>query len=86
MSDQDGVTPETPEQEGLDEPTLPIEDIEGARLLANEARGRLRGDGFDDDEIDAWVRVYFEQDHEGDVDGLVAFIRQEQAAGRGSAR
>ncbi len=78
----DAVQPDRPEQEGLPEPELPQVDVEGARLLANEARGRLRADGFDDDEIDAWVRVYFEQGHEGTVDGLVAFIAAEQAAGR----
>jgi hypothetical protein len=78
----DAVQPDRPEQEGLAEPELPQVDVEGARLLANEARGRLRADGFDDDEIDAWVRVYFEQGHEGTVDGLVAFIAAEQAAGR----
>jgi hypothetical protein len=77
----DAVQPDRPEQEGLAEPELPQVDVEGARLLANEARGRLRADGFDDDEIDAWVRVYFEQGHEGTVDGLVAFIAAEQAAG-----
>jgi hypothetical protein len=82
MTDPDGINPESPESEGLAEPELPIEDVEGARLLANEARGRLHDDGFDDDEIEAWVRVYFEQDHEGTVEGLVAFIRAEQAAGR----
>ncbi len=78
----DPVQPDLPEQEGLTEPELPEVDIEGARLLANEARGRLHEQGFDDDEIDAWVRVYFEQGHEGTVDGLLAFIAAEQAAGR----
>ena len=78
----DPVQPDLPEEEGLVEPELPEVDVEGARLLANEARGRLQGQGFDDDEIEAWVRVYFEQDHEGTVDGLVAFIAREQAAGR----
>jgi hypothetical protein len=78
----DAVQPDLPEQEGLAEPELPEVDIEGARLLANEARGRLHADGFDDDQIDAWVRVYFEQGHEGSVEGLVAFIAAEQAAGR----
>jgi len=78
----DAVQPDRPEQEGLTEPQLPTVDVEGARLLGNEARGRLHADGFDDDQIDAWVRVYFEQDHEGSVDGLVAFIAAEQAAGR----
>jgi hypothetical protein len=78
----DAVQPDRPEQEGLAEPELPQVDVEGARLLGNEARGRLHADGFDDDQIDAWVRVYFEQDHEGTVDGLLAFIASEQAAGR----
>jgi len=70
----DAITPEHPEDEGLDQPVLPQVDVEGDRLLANEARGRLRADGFTDTEIDAWTRVYFEQGHEGDVEGLVAFI------------
>ena len=78
----DAVQPDRPEQEGLAEPELPQVDVEGARLLANDARGRLRADGFGDDDIDAWVRVYFEQGHEGTVEGLVAFIAAEQAAGR----
>jgi hypothetical protein len=78
----DPVDPDRPEDEGLNEPELPEVDIEGARLLANEARPRLHTDGFDDDEIDAWVRVYFEQGHEGSVAGLLAFIEAEQAAGR----
>jgi hypothetical protein len=78
----DAVHPDLPEQDGLTEPELPEVDVEGARLLGNEARGRLHADGFDDEEIDAWVRVYFEQGHEGSVEGLVAFIAAEQAAGR----
>ncbi|WP_334142151.1 hypothetical protein [Rhabdothermincola sp.] len=85
MSDTDGITPESPESEALSEPELPTEDVEGARLLANEARARLRAEGFDDDEIDAWTRVYFERGHEGSVEGLVAFIRSEQEAGRDHA-
>ena len=78
----DPVDPEAPEAEGLTEPELPAVDIEGARLLANEARERLHADGFDDDQIEAWVRVYFEQGHEGSVEGLLAFIEAEQSSGR----
>jgi hypothetical protein len=78
----DPVQPDRPEDEGLREPELPTVDIEGARLLANEARERLHADGFDDEEIEAWVRVYFEQGHEGTVEGLIDFIAVEQAAGR----
>jgi len=42
----DAVQPDVPEQEGLTEPELPQLDIEGARLLANEARDRLHADGL----------------------------------------
>jgi hypothetical protein len=75
-------TPELPEDEGLTEPELPEVDVEGARLLANEARAELHGRGFTDMQIEAWVRVYFEQGHEGSVEGLLAFITAEHEAGR----
>ncbi len=81
-AERDAVTPDRPQDDGVVEPELPQVDVEGARLLGNEARARLHADGFDDDQIEAWVRAYFEEDHEGSVDGLVAFIAAEQAAGR----
>ena len=86
------------EPDGLSAPTCPPDEgveparaagrveIEGARLLGNEARGRLRADGFGDDEIDAWANAYYVSGaggaDEGDVDGLIAWIAEEQAAGR----
>jgi hypothetical protein len=87
MSSRDDITPEGPEAEGLVRPELTIEEVEGAHLLANEARGRLRADGFDDSEIDAWAITYYTLDaggrDEGAADDLVAFIVAEQAEGRG---
>jgi hypothetical protein len=85
MTDADGLTPENPEAEGLVPPELTEEEIEGTRLLANEARGRLRADGFTDAEIDRWARSYYTRAEngtdEGDVDGLLAFIAEQQASG-----
>jgi len=82
----DDLTPDMPEDEGIEEPELRTVEIEGARLLGNEARARLRADGFDDDEIDAWANAYYVSSaggaDEGDVDGLIAWIAEEQAAGR----
>ena len=82
----DPVTPDMPEDVGVAEPELETTEIEGARLLGNEARARLRADGFDDDEIDAWANAYYVApdggSDEGDVDGLVAWIAKEQAEGR----
>lgn len=86
MSGTDDIVPEPPSAEGLTPPELEEVEIEGARLLANEARQRLRADGFTDRQINAWARTYYTQDidgvDEGDVDGLVEFIRAEEAAGR----
>ncbi len=79
----DDVVPDMPADDGVSQPELRTVEIEGARLLGNEARGRLRADGFDDDEIDAWANAYYVADaDEGDVDGLIAWIADEQAAGR----
>ena len=82
----DHLTPERPEAEGLVEPELTVDEEEGARLLANEARHRLRAEGFTDAEITAWAKTYYTTTangrDEGDVDGLVAFVAAEQAAGR----
>jgi hypothetical protein len=87
MSERDDVSAEMPEDEGLVEPELAINEIEGARLLANAARTRLHDDGFNDTQIDAWARTFYTAVlggiDEGDVDGLVAFIRAEEASGRG---
>jgi len=85
-SPSDPVTPDMPSDDGVVEPELGTLEVEGARLLGNEARARLRADGFDDDEIDAWANAYYVapdggQD-EGDVDGLLEWIAKEQAQGR----
>lgn len=86
MSSDDGITPDRPEADGLAEPQLSTDQIEGARLLGNEARHRLRSDGFSDAEIDAWAATYYVAkaggSDEGDDEGLIAFIAAEQSAGR----
>ncbi len=90
MTGDDEVTPERPGAEGLAEPELTLEEEEGARLFANEVRSRLRGDGFTDREIDGWAELYYTRAEggvdEGDVDGLLEFIRAEQARGGGPTR
>ncbi len=84
--ESDDLIPDMPADDGVDQPELRTVEIEGARLLGNEARARLRADGFDDDEIDAWANAYYVSSaggaDEGDVDGLIAWIAEEQAAGR----
>jgi len=77
------LVPDEPEDVGVEEPELGTLEVEGARLLGNEARPRLRAAGFDDDEIDLWANAYYASNgDEGDVDGLIAWIEVEQAEGR----
>ncbi|GMU79660.1 MAG: hypothetical protein AMXMBFR46_24500 [Acidimicrobiia bacterium] len=76
--------PEWPRDAGVARPAHQrIEDIEGERLLENEARARLHADGFTDAQILPWVEAFFAEHHEGDVDELVSWIRErERSAGQ----
>ncbi len=79
-SDSRRLIPEAPHDAGIRTPSPRIEDVEGAHLLDNEARSLLESRGFTDDQILRWVEAYFVQDHEGDVDGLLEFIRDHEEA------
>jgi hypothetical protein len=71
----DGLVPEDPSDAGLPPATLDIEEVEPAHELANEARQRLRADGFSDDEIDDWAREFAAEEGSGDADAFIAWIR-----------
>jgi hypothetical protein len=64
---------------------LSVTDVEGARLLENDARPELCDAGFSDEAIQAWVDAFYGVRHEGSVRDLVAWIAQQQGrAGRAS--
>ena len=67
--------PESPAQAGVTE-EIPSElgQIEGARMLGNDARDRLRADGFTDRQIDQWAETYVAENGGGEVDEFVAWI------------
>jgi hypothetical protein len=71
----DDLTPERPRDAGVPE-EVPEElgAIEGAFTLANEARERLRGDGFTDDQIDKWAESFITEVGAGEVDDFVDWI------------
>lgn len=73
-----GLVPELPREVGVEHLELDITDVEGARLLANEARPVLAAEGFTNDEIREWAEAYFVQHHEGDVGELIAWIRRRE--------
>ena len=74
----DDLTPESPEDAGVTPGPQRIEDSEGERLLENEVRARLEGDGFTDSQILKWVEAYFAENHAGEADDVVAWIRRQE--------
>jgi hypothetical protein len=78
MADARDLNPEDPRVAGLGPVEVPIEEVEPAHLLANEARAALRRVGFTDDEIDGWAREFVARRGAGSADDLLAWIRLEE--------
>jgi hypothetical protein len=75
MDVMDDLTPERPRDAGVpEEVPAELSAIEGARILANEARERLTSDGFTDDQIDRWAETFITEVGSGTVDELVEWI------------
>jgi hypothetical protein len=74
-------TPAQPEEVGVPEEVPELTQIEGARTLGNEARARLRADGFTDAQIDAWAETFIAENSSGTVDEFVAWIANQEAKG-----
>jgi hypothetical protein len=72
------LVPRLPDQFGVPVRELSITDVEGARLLANEARPELCRAGFSDEAIQAWVDAFFAHRHEGSVRELLTWIERQQ--------
>ncbi|MGH2735737.1 MAG: hypothetical protein ACRDKZ_09160 [Actinomycetota bacterium] len=66
--------PMQPEQAGVAKESPEAMQIEGAELLANDAREELRRAGFEDEEIDRWAETYIAEEGSGDVASFVAWI------------
>lgn len=73
--------PANPEDVGVPEEIPELMQIEGARTLGNDARERLRADGFDDQQIDAWAETFIAEVGSGTVDEFVAWIAREEHGG-----
>jgi hypothetical protein len=71
--------PEMPEDAGIAEEVPELMQIEGARMLGNDARARLHADGFTDAQIDAWAETFIAEKSSGDVDEFVAWIAGREA-------
>jgi hypothetical protein len=72
--------PKHPRETGVEEQCPGLAQIEGAHLLANEARAFLRDCGFGDCEILEWAETYIAQIGSGSLETFIAWIHQRQAA------
>lgn len=57
------LVPAYPHDVGVPDTLPDVSRLEGAHLLANEARELLRADRFTDDQIDLWAETYLATHH-----------------------
>ena len=56
------LKPTDPQQADIEPDSPELAQIEAARLLTNDARDRLRSEGFTDDQIRHWAETYVAQE------------------------
>ena len=66
--------PRHPCETGAHDQIPDLGQLEGAHLLANEARPFLAGCGFSKRQILEWALCYIAEEGSGDVDSFVAWI------------
>ena len=69
-----------PEAFGVDKEIPDAAHVEGAYLLANEARLYLADCGFSDDQILAWAETYIAQEGSGDLESFLDWVDECQKA------
>lgn len=68
------LIPEHPAEAGVEEEIPDQSHVEGAELLANEARAVLREQRFADDEIREWAWTYIADEGSGDVESFLTWV------------
>ncbi len=61
----------------MEERTPDFSRIEGAQLLADQARESLRREGFTDEEIRKWAETFVAERGSGDLDDFLDWVRAE---------
>lgn len=72
------IEPERPHESGVEESTPPTMQVEGARVLADDAKPLLEGKGFSDDQVRRWADAYIAEVGSGDVTSFVTWIDRQQ--------
>lgn len=72
------VEPQKPQEAGVDDRPPELAQIEGARLLATDAKPRLRAEGFSDRQIEEWADAFVREVGAGDVDGFIDWVAEQE--------
>ncbi|HVL52433.1 MAG TPA: hypothetical protein VM754_13150 [Actinomycetota bacterium] len=72
------LEPQYPEEAGVDDSTPDLAQIEGAQLLATDAKPRLKEQGFTDQQIDEWTDAYVREVGAGSVEGFIKWVAEHQ--------
>jgi hypothetical protein len=72
------LTPEEPSDAGVPERVADASREEGARVLGDQARDRLAGRGFTEEQIREWAEAYIATEGSGTVEGLLAWIAEKE--------
>lgn len=75
-----GIKAQSPRRAGVESRVPRRMEIEGAHILADEVRRRLRREGFTDDAIDRWTDTFISEEGPGeyDVEDLIRWIRRKE--------
>jgi hypothetical protein len=72
------LTPEEPHEAGVPEKLADQSHEEGARILADEARDKLKDRGFTDEQIREWAETYIADEGSGSVEDLIEWIGRQE--------
>lgn len=77
---KDDLEPALPEEEGVEDETPELAQIEPARKLANDARDRLEAEGFTEKQIRHWAETYVAQEGgSADVEDFIDWISDQES-------
>lgn len=82
--DQDLVA-EGPQDAGVDDAEPDAPRVEGAHLLAEEVRARLRARGFTDEQILDWAKAFLRSEQSGGDAEFLSWIRDNEQASNSSS-
>jgi hypothetical protein len=74
------LVPEGPHDGGGANSEVDVSHLEGAHLLADEVRARLRARGFTDEQVLDWAKAFLRSEHSGGDVEFLAWLRKQEHA------